>query len=120
MLGIQMFYKKEAQISFAPQTYICVIWEFALLYMLKTVRIKSEMSLNLTESLSTLHWRMQSWPINQIRWRGLNEEEFVTWKAMEFAKARKIRRGKDALYDLWLQSLWAPAVMPRALNKQHP
>jgi len=41
------------------------------------------------------------------------------WKAMELAKARKIRRGKDALYDLWLHNLWAPAVMPRALYTKH-
>lgn len=28
-----------------------------------------------------------------------------TWKDMELAIARKIRRGKVALYDLWLHNL---------------
>lgn len=37
-----------------------------------------------------------------------------TWNAMELQKAKRILKGSLALYPLCAQSLWAPAVIPKA------
>ena len=39
-----------------------------------------------------------------------------TCKAEVFISARRQRSGARALYDLWAQRRWAPAVIPRAEN----
>ena len=41
-----------------------------------------------------------------------------TWKAMELATARKIRRGSLALYERWLHKRCAPAVTPKAVIRK--
>lgn len=41
-----------------------------------------------------------------------------TWKAMELAAARKIRRGSLALYERWLHKRCAPAVTPKAVIRK--